>query len=439
MTYEETTHYLFNQTANYEQQGASGYKEGLDTMLALDEHLGHPHQHFRSIHVAGTNGKGSVCHLIAAMLQICGYKVGLYTSPHIIDFNERIKVNGIPVPEDYVTDFVERNRAFFEPLKPSFFEITTAMAFKYFEDMDVDIAVIEVGLGGRLDSTNIIMPILSVITNISLDHTRLLGSSIEQIAVEKAGIIKEGVPVVIGESMPETRPLFEAIAMEHRAKIIFADDEENRKVAEADTQKDGMIHYRLKNQIEFHCELTGEFQPKNMNTTLCALGLLAEAGYLSNIGRETNEKAGQEMDNAFQNIKKMTGLMARWQKVRENPTVICDMGHNPGAWDYLSHQLENIECHELRIVFGVAEDKDVYAILEKLPRKATYFFTKSTNHRALSEMSLKVFGDQFGLNSQTFPTVEEAYQTALQGASSDDVIFIGGSAYVVSDFLKTRI
>ena len=439
MTYEETTHYLFNQTANFEQQGAAGYKEGLDTMLALDEHLGHPHQHFRSIHVAGTNGKGSVCHLIAATLQICGYKVGLYTSPHIIDFSERIRVNGIPIPEDYVTEFVEQHRAFFEPLKPSFFEITTAMAFKYFEDMDVDIAVVEVGLGGRLDSTNIITPILSVITNISLDHTRLLGSSIEQIAVEKAGIIKEGVSVVIGESMPETRPLFEAIAMEHHAKIVFADDEENQKIVEANTQKDGMIHYRLKNRIEFRCELTGEFQPKNMNTTLCAFSQLAEAGYLSNVGRDGNEKAGQEMDNAFQNVKKITGLLARWQKVRENPTVICDMGHNPGAWDYLSHQLENIECHELRIVFGIAEDKDVYAILEKLPKNATYFFTKSTNHRALSEMSLNVFGKQFGLNSQSFPTVEEAYQAALQGASSDDVIFVGGSAYVVSDFLKTRI
>ncbi|MBR1449465.1 MAG: bifunctional folylpolyglutamate synthase/dihydrofolate synthase [Prevotella sp.] len=439
MTYEETTHYLFNQTANYEQQGAAGYKEGLDTMLALDEHLGHPHQHFRSIHVAGTNGKGSVCHLIAAILQICGYKVGLYTSPHIIDFSERIKVNGVPVPEDYVNQFVEQHRAFFEPLKPSFFEITTAMAFKYFEDMDVDIAVVEVGLGGRLDSTNIITPILSVITNISLDHTRLLGSSIEQIAVEKAGIIKEGVPVVIGESMPETRPLFEAIAMEHHAKIVFADDEENQRIIEANTQEDGMIHYRLKNHVEFHCELTGEFQPKNMNTTLCALSQLAEAGYLSSVGRDGNEKAGLEMDNAFQNVKKLTGLLARWQTVRENPTVICDMGHNPGAWDYLSHQLESIECNELRIVFGIAEDKDVYAILEKLPKNATYFFTKSTNHRALSEMSLKVFGEQFGLNCQSFPTVEEAYQAALQGASSDDVIFVGGSAYVVSDFLKTRI
>lgn len=439
MNYEETIHYLFNRTANYEQQGVAGYKEGLDTMLALDKHFGHPHKHFRSIHVAGTNGKGSTSHLIAAMLQICGYRVGLYTSPHIVDFCERIRVNGLPITEEYVTKFVDKERAFFEPLKPTFFEITTAMAFQYFKETDVDIAVIEVGLGGRLDSTNIITPILSVITNISLDHTRLLGTSIEQIAIEKSGIIKPGVPVVIGESTPETHPIFETVALENHSKIVFADDDENKEIIQATQNNDGTIHYRQKNHNEFRCELSGEFQPKNMNTALCALRQLANAGYLADFGDDRNEKIEQEMNNAFLNIVKLTGLQARWQKIKENPTVICDMGHNPGAWTYLSHQLENTPCRELRVIFGIADDKDVYSVLEKLPQKATYFFTKSTNHRALSEMSLKVFGDQFGLKSKTYPTVEEAYQAALEGATSDDVIFVGGSAYIISDLLKKHI
>jgi len=439
MTYEETTQYLFNKTANFENQGLSGYKEGLDTMQTLDEHFGHPHQHFRTIHVAGTNGKGSVCHLLAAMLQISGYRVGLYTSPHILDFSERIKVNGRPIDKEYVTTFVEQERSFFEPLNPAFFEITTAMAFKYFKDMDVDIAIIEVGLGGRLDSTNIITPILSIITNISLDHTRLLGSSIEQIAVEKAGIIKPGVPVVIGEATPETRIVFDTLAMEHNSKIVFAEDEENREIVEVNNDDEGMIHYTQKDQAKFSCELTGEFQPKNMNTTICAMRQLADLGYLAHINDVTRANLTEELNNAFQNVKKITGLMARWQKVRENPTVVCDMGHNPGAWNYLSHQLEKVECHELRIVFGISEDKDVYSILEKLPKKATYFFTKSNNTRALSETSIKAFADQFGLNSTTYSTVEEAYQAALQEASSGDFIFVGGSAYVVADFLKTRI
>ena len=269
MTYQEATEYLFSQTPSYEKQGATGYKEGLETTLALDEHFGHPHQAFRSIHIAGTNGKGSLSHLIAAEFQVSGYRVGLYTSPHLVDFRERIRVNGTPIDEDYVVKFVEEEKEFYEPLHPSFFELTTAMAFKYFKEKHVDIAVIEVGLGGRLDCTNIITPILSVITNISLDHTQLLGNSLEQIAFEKAGIIKPGVPVVIGEATPETRAVFDAIAAEQQAPIYYAEDE--KEITSATLTSEGMMHYTCVHLGDFECELTGDFQPINMNTTVVAL------------------------------------------------------------------------------------------------------------------------------------------------------------------------
>ena len=278
MNYQETIDYLFNRTTSYENQGATGYKEGLDTSYKLDEHFGHPHESFRSIHVAGTNGKGSVAHLIAAELQVSGYKVGLYTSPHLIDFRERIRINGTPIDEDYVVKFVEEEKEFFEPLNPSFFELTTAMAFKYFKEKNVDIAVIEVGLGGRLDCTNIITPIVSIITNISLDHTQLLGSSLEQIAFEKGGIIKKNVPVIIGEAKPETRAVFSALASEMQAPIYFAEDEQEIVSSEL---KGEYIHYKAAHLGEFDCELTGEYQPRNMNTVVVAMHRLVEMGYLA--------------------------------------------------------------------------------------------------------------------------------------------------------------
>ena len=260
MNYKETCDYLFNKTTNFESQGTSGYKEGLESMKALDEHYGHPHENFRSIHIAGTNGKGSVSHMLAAQLQVCGYKVGLYTSPHLLDFSERIRVNGAPIPEQYVIDFVEQGKEFFEKVNPSFFEIATAMAFKYFSDSNVDIAIVEVGLGGRLDSTNIITPALSIITNISLDHTKLLGSTLEQIAMEKGGIIKRGVPVVIGETTPETKAVFDALAQEQKAPIVYA--EEEQEIISVEQTPDGYMHYKAKHLGDFECELLGEFQRK---------------------------------------------------------------------------------------------------------------------------------------------------------------------------------
>lgn len=437
MTYQETIDYLFSRTTSYENQGATGYKEGLDTSYKLDEHFGHPHESFRSIHVAGTNGKGSVAHLIAAELQVSGYKVGLYTSPHLIDFRERIRINGTPIDEDYVVKFVEEEKEFFEPLNPSFFELTTAMAFKFFKEKNVDIAVIEVGLGGRLDCTNIITPIVSIITNISLDHTQLLGSSLEQIAFEKGGIIKKNVPVIIGEAKPETRAVFSALASEMQAPIYFAEDEQEIVSSE---MKGEYIHYKAAHLGEFDCELTGEYQPRNMNTVVVAMHRLVEMGYLADcIDEKNNHLIAEEMSNAFKNVTKITGLMARWQTVRENPRVICDTGHNPGAWEYLGKQLESLNCQKLRIIFGIVEDKDIYGVMALLPKNATYFFTKGSTKRAFPETSLKIFGEQFGLKGECYPTVIEAYQAAMQGATSEDVIFIGGSTYIVADFLKTRI
>ena len=437
MTYNEVLDYLFSQTANYEQQGVSGYKVGLDNMLALDEYFGHPHQQFRSIHIGGTNGKGSVSHTLAAQLQICGYRVGLYTSPHLVDFRERIRVNGKLIPEDYVVRFVESQRDFLETLKPSFFEITTAMAFKYFAEKGVDIAVIEVGLGGRLDSTNIITPILSVITNVSLDHTQLLGTTVEQIAMEKAGIMKKGVPCIIGEADAKVRAVINSVTQETGAPVIYAEDPV--VIASAEPLPNGKgISYHTIHGIEFQGELQGLYQQKNTNTILYALHALMKMGYLCNCENPANKSNLQEeMNHAFLNVSQLTGLQGRWQTVRENPTVVCDTGHNIGAWEYLSRQLAQVKCHELRIVFGILEDKDIYAILQKLPKHARYYWTKGTSKRAFPETSLKVFGEQFELHGDCYPTVKAAYDAAIEGTQADDFIFIGGSTYVVADFLKT--
>jgi dihydrofolate synthase/folylpolyglutamate synthase len=438
LTYQEVIDYLFTQTANYEHQGSSGYKEGLGNMLALDEHFGHPHQQFRSVHVAGTNGKGSVAHSIAAQLQVCGYHVGLYTSPHILDFRERIRVNGLQIPEDYVVHFVESEREFLETIHPSFFEITTAMAFKYFAEQEVDIAVIEVGLGGRLDSTNIITPILSVITNISLDHTQLLGMTVQEIAAEKAGIMKKGVPCVVGEATPEVRAVFDDVAQKNGTPLIYAEDNNALASVEPLADRSG-VRYKTMYGQEFIGELQGIYQYKNTNTILNALNQLRLQGYLSDGTSQQNFRNIQdEMNLAFGHVQAITGLQGRWQKVADHPTVVCDTGHNPGAWKYLSQQLAEQKCHELRIVYGILEDKDVYSVMSQLPKKARYYWTKGSTKRAFPEASLKVFGEQFGLYGDSYPVVKEAFRAAINDAHPDDFIFVGGSTYVVADFLKSR-
>ena len=437
MDYKETCNYLFTQTPMFEKQGVGGYKEGLENTLALDEHFGHPHKNFRSIHIAGTNGKGSCAHTIAAILQQCGYKVGLYTSPHLVDFRERIRINGQPIPENYVVNFVEKEREFFEPLNPTFFELTTALAFQYFREMQIDIAVIEVGLGGRLDCTNIITPILSVITNISLDHTQLLGNSLEQIAMEKAGIIKNGVPVVIGEALPETRPIFEAIAEENKAPIIFAEDQP--EVLHAELQSMNML-YSTRSYGKITGELCGLYQEKNANTILWAIRELEDAGYMYRFTNNSKSLTkGREVKAGFKNVCEITGLKGRWQAVSKNPTIVCDTGHNTAGWQYLSQQLSQVKCKNMYIVFGVVEDKDVDGIMALLPKSATYFFTKANNQRAVSEHVLHMMGQQLGLTGSTYPSVVEAYQAAKSKAESDDFMFIGGSSYVVAEFLKNGV
>ena len=438
MTYEEITQYLFKQTANYEQQGKQGYKEGLQNMQALDERYGHPHQKFKSIHVAGTNGKGSCSHMLAAILQRAGYRVGLYTSPHLVDFSERIRINGKPVSQEYVVKFVEDSRNFFESINASFFEITTAMAFKYFADNNVDIAVVEVGLGGRLDSTNIITPLVSLITNISLDHTDMLGSTLEQIAMEKAGIIKRGVPVVIGEATPETKPVFEAMASEMEAPIVFA--EECAEVASFEGLDEGGYRYTTHHLGVIDCELNGIYQPKNMNTILPVLNELMKLGYLVACKEPKYQAAvNKEMNYALTHVCQLTGLLGRWQTVRQHPTVICDTGHNIGGWEYIGKQLSQVVCNQRRIVFGMLEDKDVFGVMSHLPKDAVYYFCRPGSHRALPEQSVQVIGKQFGLQGNAYPSVSEAYEAAIKDAAEDDFIFVGGSTYVVADFLKTTL
>ena len=437
MDYQQTCDYLFTRTPMFEKVGISGYKEGLENTLALDEHFGHPHKNFRSIHIAGTNGKGSCAHTIAAILQECGYRVGLYTSPHLVDFRERIRVNGLPIHENYVVDFVDQERFFFEPLEPSFFELTTAMAFKYFSDMNVDIAVIEVGLGGRLDCTNIITPILSVITNISLDHTNMLGNSLEQIAMEKAGIIKPGVPVVIGEALPETRPIFEAMATENKAPIVFAEDQPEVLKAEL---KYSEMNYDTRSYGKIIGELCGNYQAKNANTILCAIRQLEDAGYMYRYTDDSKAPTkGVEIKTGFKNVCKATGLKGRWQVVSKSPTVVCDTGHNTAGWEYLSRQLNDVVCDNMYIVFGIVEDKDVDGVMALLPKHATYFFTKANNKRALSERVVHMMGQQLGLEGEAYPTVTEAYAAAKSKAEEGDFVFIGGSSYVVAEFLKNCV
>lgn len=437
MTYKETCEYLYKQMPMFERQGASGYKEGLDNTLALDEHFGHPHQNYRCIHVAGTNGKGSCAHTIAAILQQCGYTVGLYTSPHLVDFSERIRINGQPISEDYVVNFVENEKEFFEPLHPSFFEVVTAMAFKYFSDQDIDLAVIEVGLGGRLDCTNIITPILSVITNISLDHTQLLGNSLEQIAMEKAGIIKKGVPAIIGEATPETRQIFEAVAEEKKAPITFAEDEP--QVLSANMTHNGYryktVHYGL-----IQGELMGQYQEKNTNTVLTAVRKLEELGYMYRFSDDDDSEArGKEVAEGFKTVCETTGLKGRWQIISKNPTVVCDTGHNVAGWQYLHNQLQQVACNKMRIVFGIVEDKDMEGILDLLPKNAIYYFTKAANKRAVSENVLKIMAEKYGLHGESYPSVAAAWEAARIASASDDFLFIGGSSYVVADFLKNCI
>lgn len=426
MNYQQTVEYLFNATPVFEKVGASAYKEGLFNSEELDRHFHHPHRHFKTIHIAGTNGKGSCSHTIASILQADGYKVGLYTSPHLVDFRERIRVNGEPIGEDYVVRFVEEERSFFEPLHPSFFELTTAMAFKYFADMEVDIAVIEVGLGGRLDCTNIITPILSVITNISLDHTQFLGNTLAKIAGEKAGIIKPGIPVVIGENNSETRPVFTTKAEQLSSPITFAED--TPEVTKAQTESDGTMSFVSSHYGHIHYGLGGYYQAKNANTILHAADHLLQDGVI---------RHADSIPQGFADVCPNTHIMGRWQICQRSPLVVCDTGHNVGGWQYLSRQITGVTCRQLRMVFGMVDDKDIQTVMTLLPKNAMYYFTKATTHRAIPEDKVKECGAEHGLKGKTYGSVTEAYRAAMDDAQPDDFVFVGGSSYIVADFLES--
>ncbi len=423
MTYSETIEYLYQQLPVFQHVGKSAYKEGLDNTLALDEYFHHPHQKFRTIHVGGTNGKGSTSHLLSAVLQSAGYTVGLYTSPHLLDFRERIRVNGAKIEEDYVVDFVEKHRTFYEPIHPSFFELTTLMAFSYFADKEVDFAIVEVGLGGRLDSTNIISPIVSIITNISLDHTQFLGDTPEKIAYEKAGIIKNGTPVVIGEATGEVRKVFEEKAKNEQVPIYFAEDISPVKNYE---RSFGKYIFQTNEYPNLIGELGGYAQVKNANTVLTAIDILQK------LGVTIEKKAVYE---GFAQVTKLSGLMGRWQVVAENPIIVCDTGHNVGGIQYVTEQLKNEKYDQLHIVFGMVNDKDISSVLAMLPKSAVYYFTKANIARALGESELRTQAQVFGLEGNSYKSVENALDDAMNKASEKDFIFVGGSNFVVAEAL----
>lgn len=424
MNYQETLTYLYNSAPLFQHVGKEAYKEGLENTLLLDEHFGHPHRRFRTLHVAGTNGKGSCSHTLAAILQSAGYRVGLYTSPHLVDFRERIRVNGIPVSESFVIDFVEQHRSCFEPLHPSFFELATAMAFHYFEQQQVDVAVIEVGLGGRLDCTNIIVPDLSLITNISFDHVQFLGNTLDKIASEKAGIIKPKVPVVIGETTPETRPVFQAKAEQEGAPIWFAED--HPLLLSSCRNRGGGTLYETTDYAHLLGELGGLCQDKNTNTLLWALRCLRQIGY-----RFTEA----DVRNGFAHVCELTGLMGRWQQLESHPTLLCDTGHNVGGIRYIAEQLKHQSYRQLHMVIGMVNDKDISGVLQLLPTDATYYFTQASVKRALPAACVQELAARYGLKGEAYPDVASAVCAAKANVTTEDFIFVGGSSFIVADLL----
>lgn len=406
MNYSETLDWMFGQLPMYQKQGASAYKENLTNTILLANHLNNPEKEIKTIHVAGTNGKGSTSHFLASILQEAGYKTGLYTSPHLKDFRERIKINGEDISEDFVVDFIGSNKSFFEENQLSFFEMTVGLAFDYFRQEKVDIAIIEVGLGGRLDSTNIISPLLSVITNIGLDHVQFLGNTIEKIAYEKAGIIKPNTPVVIGEYTSETKPVFENKAKETQSEIFFASE---------------LI------QETYPSILLGDYQVQNKKTVLQAIRVLQSQNEF--------EISEENIKNGFWNVVKNTGLQGRWQQLGTNPKIICDTAHNKHGLEIVMKQLQREEFNALHFVLGVVNDKDLDDVLPLLPKNANYYFCKPNIPRGLEAPILEEKATTFGLNGKAFNSVTEAYKEAKKNASENDLIYVGGSTFVVAEIL----
>ncbi|MFM6925441.1 MAG: bifunctional folylpolyglutamate synthase/dihydrofolate synthase [Ferruginibacter sp.] len=428
MTYQQTIDYLYAQLPMYSRIGAAAYKEDLHNTIALCHAIDNPQAKFKSIHIAGTNGKGSTSHMLAALLQQAGYKTGLYTSPHLKDFRERIKINGEMISRDFVVDFVERTKAVSEAIHPSFFELTVAMAFDYFEKEKVDIAVIETGLGGRLDSTNIITPILSVITNIGYDHMDILGHTLEKIAYEKAGIIKPGVPVVIGEYLPETKPVFMDKAAGCKAPIYFAQEEYTVSNTQYSVQLLSCDVTSTEHNITEHFELdlNGLYQAKNICTVLSAEGILLQQGFA--ISNE-DEKA------ALKNVKKLTGFYGRWDVVSEKPVIILDVAHNEDGIRQLLAQLSVVRgsLSVVHLVLGLVKDKDISKVLSILPKNARYYFTNAHIERALPHKDLQEKATAFELKGESFDDVNEAINAAKRNAAADDIIIVCGSVFLVAE------
>ena len=407
MKYSEAIDFLYSTAPMFQSVGRQGYKTGLENTFFLDKHFGYPHRQFRSIHIGGTNGKGSTSHLIAAVLQSAGFRVGLYTSPHLKDFRERIRIDGKMISKQRVSSFIAKNKTLIQKIQPSFFEITTSLAFNYFAEQNIDIAVIEVGLGGRLDCTNIVSPMLSVITNISLDHTDMLGDTLQAIAAEKAGIIKPHTPVVIGETDEATANIFREKAYEQNSKIVFADQ-------------------KYKNRHLPKCQLKGVYQTNNIKTVLTAIDELKELGI---------SIKHRDIIKGFTNVVSLTGLMGRWQQIGQNPVIVCDTGHNEAGIRYVAEQLRNERYSRLHIVFGMVADKKRDCIYPLLPKDAIYYFTKPSIPRALDEHILAEEASAYGLMGRTYPSVRKAIAAARRNAQKKDFIYIGGSTFVVADAL----
>ena len=401
MTYRQTLDWMFAQLPMYQLKGASAYKAKLEPVISFAAHLGNPHLKFKSIHVAGTNGKGSSSHMIASVLQEAGYKVGLYTSPHLKDFRERIRINGLPVAEAFVTDFIARNKTYLDAAGLSFFEMTVGMAFSYFENEAVDIAVIEVGMGGRLDGTNIITPEVSLITNIGLDHTEFLGETLAEIAGEKAGIIKPQIPVVISETQPETEPVFRAVAKAQNAPIQFADAQD---------------------YPEFRTSLLGDYQRKNQK------GVRAVLAALKNFNIQT-----EQIQNGFLRVTENTGLLGRWQELQSSPRVICDTAHNREGLELVFQQLLRQPYRRLHLVLGFVKEKKLDQLLPLFPKQAQYYLSRPNIPRGMDLNLLEQFFKSGAFSYSRFNRIDEAYSAALAEAAPDDLIFIGGSTFTVAE------
>lgn len=406
MNYQETLDWMFSQLPMYQTQGASAYKKDLTNTILLANHLGNPEQDLKCIHVAGTNGKGSTSHMLASVLQEAGYKVGLYTSPHLKDYRERIKINGKEISKQFVCDFIGANKGFLEQNSLSFFEMSVGLAFQYFKEKKTDINIIEVGMGGRLDFTNIITPLVSVITNIGLDHTQFLGNTLEAIAFEKAGIIKRNVPVVIGEYTSETKPVFRSKANEMQSDVYFASE--------------------LISEV-YPSDLIGDYQEHNKKTVLQALKVLQKTTSFQI--HEENVKQG------LQKVVKNTGLQGRWQQLGANPKIICDTAHNEHGLKIAINQLKKEKFAELHIVLGMVNDKKPKDILPIFPKNAKYYFCKPIISRGLDALVLQKEASEFGLEGKIYNSVSEAYEKAMDNASSDDFIYVGGSTFVVAEIL----